>query len=284
MNNSQNGAVEILGEEMARITLSIVIVNWNTRDLLRTCLASLEPEAMSSWDVWVVDNGSTDGSQQMLQTIFPGVHLIANVDNRGYAAANNQGIEASSGRYVLLLNSDTLVPTGAIARLLAFVDSRPGIGAASPRLLQVDGTPQPYAFGHDPTLGYLLRRGFSRAVLRRALHDWTTDVPQRVDWVSGACMLVRREVIDQVGLLDERFFMYFEDNDWCLRMRQHGWTVWYVPEVEITHLGGQSLGQNSAAQRIYHRSLERFYSKHYSIAASLILRLLLAVYRSSVSI
>jgi hypothetical protein len=214
----------------------------------------------------------------MARAEFPAARLIANRANVGFARANNQGIRASQGRYVLLLNSDTVVPPGALAALVAFMDAHPAVGAVGPRLLRPDGAPQPYAFGGDPTIGYLLRRGINRLLFRRPLHDWATDAIQPVDWVSGACLLARRAAIEQAGLLDEAIFMYFEDNDWCLRIRQAGWQVIYNPRVAITHIGGQSLAQNPAARKAYRASLRHFYAKHYGPAASLLLRLLLPLY------
>jgi hypothetical protein len=152
-------------------------------------------------------------------------------------------------------------------------------GACGPRLLQPDGEPQAFAFGGDPTPGYLLRRGFMRLLLRRPLHNWHTTQVQTVDWVSGACLLVRRAAIQQAGLLDEHYFMYFEDNDWCLRMRRCGWQVYYNPQVSITHIGGQSLAQNPAARRAYYHSLDYFYTRHYGPLARLWLRMALVLYR-----
>jgi hypothetical protein len=215
----------------------------------------------------------------MVRAEFPVVTLIANTENLGFARANNQGIRASSGRYVVLLNSDTVVPSGALEALVGFMDAHGDAGAVGPRLLRPDGTPQPYAFGGDPTLRYLLRRGVNRLIFRRPLHDWATDAIQPVDWVSGACLMARRAAIDQAGLLDENIFMYFEDNDWCLRIRQAGWRVYYHPQVAITHIGGQSLAHNPAARRAYYDSLCIFYRKHYGPRALALLTLCLPLYR-----
>ena len=153
------------------------------------------------------------------------------------------------------------------------------MGACSPRLLRPDGSPQPYAFGDDPTLGYLLRRGVSRWLFRRPLHDWDTGAVLEVGWVSGACLVARRQAIEQAGGLDERIFMYFEDSDWCRRMRLAGWKVCYVPAVEITHIGGASVSQNPAARAAYYDSLVYFYGKHYGRVPQALLRLVLALYR-----
>ncbi len=169
----------------------------------------------------------------------------------GFPRANNRGIAASRGRYVLLLNSDTVALPTRSDMLVAFMDAHPEAGVVGPRLLRPDGTAQPYAFGGDPTLGYLLRRGFNRLLRGRYLHDWDTNTIQEVDWVSGACLMVRRAAIEQAGPLDEAMFMYFEDNEWCLRIRRAGWKVYYDPQAAIMHIGGQSLAKNPVARRAY---------------------------------
>ncbi len=230
-------------------------------------------------EVIVVDNASIDGSADMVATEFPQVRLIRNADNVGFARGNNIGIAASTGRYVLLLNSDTVVPPGTLAGLIEFMDAHPQAGACSPRLLQPDGAPQAYAYGQDPSPGYLLRRTFNRLVLHRPLHDWGVAKIIEVEWVSGACLLARRAAIEQVGGLDEAMFMYFEDNDWCRRVRQAGWQIYYVPTLAIIHIGGAGLKQNPTARTAYHHSLEHFYQKHYGWPQRAILKILLPIYR-----
>lgn len=260
--------------------LSVVIVSWNTAALLQDCLGSLlTPPSTISVEVVVVDNASTDGTPGQVKQNWPQVRLIENADNRGFASANNQGLTVCRGRHIALLNSDTLVTSQALSRLVAFIDEHPEAGACGPRLLQPDGRPQAFAFGHDPTPGYLFRRGFNHLLLRRPLHHWNTDQTQSVDWVSGACLIARRQAIEQVGPLDESIFMYFEDNDWCLRFRQCGWKIYYVPTISITHIGGQSRKQNPAAQATYYTSLRYFYRKHYGRASQLWLTLSLPFYR-----
>jgi N-acetylglucosaminyl-diphospho-decaprenol L-rhamnosyltransferase len=258
--------------------LTVIIVSWNTRDLTRQCLQSLRPWP-DLMEVIVVDNASTDGSVDLVATEFPEVKLIRNRDNVGFARGNNQGIAVSSGRYVLLLNSDTIVKPQALTDLVLYMDHHAGVGAVCPRLLTAHGEPQAFAFGSDPSIGYLLKRGLHRLLQHRAIHDWRTDQIQPVDWVSGACLLVRHAVIDQVGGLDENIFMYFEDADWCKRIRQAGWQVMFNPRIEIVHLGGQSLKQNPAARRGYYRSLDYYYGKHFGPIARLSLRLALLPYR-----
>ena len=230
-------------------------------------------------EVIVVDNASTDGSADLIAVEFPEVKLIRNRDNVGFARGNNQGIRVSQGRYVLLLNSDTLVKPDALTQLVAFMDQHAAAGAVSPRLVLPGGEPQAFVFGGDPSIGYLIKRGLYRLVLRRPSHDWHTAQIQAVDWVSGACLLVRRAAIEQVGGLDENIFMYFEDADWCKRIRQAGWQVMFNPQIEIVHLGGQSLRQNPAARRGYYRSLDYYYRKHFGVGPRWMLQAALLPYR-----
>ncbi len=261
--------------------LSIVIVNWNTSDLLqaclRACLASQGPSDLA--EIIVVDNGSSDDSVARVRNTGPGFRVIENTQNVGFARANNQGLAQSHGRYVLLLNPDTVVPPGGLAALVAFMDSHLDAGACGPRLLQTDDTPQPFAFGRDPTPAYLFRRAVERLLRGQPLHNWDTAEVQRVDWVAGTCLCVRRTALEEVGLLDEAMFMYFEDNDWCLRLRRKGWNIYYNPQVAILHLGGQSRKQNPKAREAYYDSLRYFYGKHYGRLSQLWLWLSLPLYR-----
>jgi len=264
------------------MNLSIILLSWNTAALLADCLRYIPAGADGlQYHVIVVDNASTDGSADMVARDFPAVQLIRSAENLGFARGNNLGIYATNPDtpYILLLNSDTVVKPESLTALVRFMDAHPDAGAVSPRLLRSDGTPQPYAFGYDPTPGYLLRRGFNQLVLRRHLHDWATEQLQTVDWVSAACLLVRRAAIEQIGLLDENMFMYFEDNDWCLRIRKAGWKVYYYPQTEIVHLGGQSLKKNPQAQQVYFSSLRYFYRKHYTLWMRVFLASFLPVYR-----
>lgn len=265
--------------QLSNITLSIIIVNWNTEKLLRDCLLALQGTSDSLYNLIVVDNASSDGSVAMLLDEFPDAQIIENPQNVGFARANNQGIQASTSNYVLLLNSDTLVQQGTISALLTYMKNNPKVGVISPRLCQHSGIAQAFAFGDDPTPTYLLRRAIFAKFLGKPIHNWATDEVIDVDWVSGACMLVRRKAIEQAGLLDEQMFMYFEDNEWCRRIRKQGWKVIYYPAVSITHIGGQSLKHNPRAQKAYHASLRYFYRKHYGPLANLWLTLFLPLYQ-----
>lgn len=260
--------------------MTIVIPSWQTRELLLACLAALEPSPPTR-EVVVVDNASRDGSAAAVAARFPAVRLLRNVTNAGFASAVNQGVEvalAGGNGPVAILNADTICTPPALAALAQQLAADDTIGLIGPRLLLPDGAPQPYAFGGDPTLGYLLRRGWSRLWRHRALHDWADAQTRRVDWITFACVVAPLETLRQVGSLDTRFFMYFEDNDWCLRARRAGWGIVRCGAAQVIHIGGASLRQNPAAAAAYRDSLRAFYAKHYGAAARLLLRLLLPLY------
>jgi len=217
--------------------LSIIIVNWNTRDLLAQCIESIYAHPPDgSFDIWVVDNASADGSAEMVRQRFPQVHLIENSENVGFARANNQAIRASSGRYVLLLNSDTCVLSSMLDHLLTFVATHPRVGICGAVALNPDGSLQ--AGGNRfpsliSELSLLLGRECPRSIP-------TDNQPAETDWVGGACLLARRSMIEQIGLLDEQFFMYCEETDWCWRAKKAGWDIFLVPQARYIHLGARS--------------------------------------------
>jgi GT2 family glycosyltransferase len=261
---------------MPKPTVSVIIVTWNVKDLLLRTLARL-PAACApfTWETIVVDNASSDGSNEAVAAAFPATRYLYNDTNPGYAKGNNQGLALAQGDFLLLLNPDTAPDAGALACLVSFLQAHPAVGMVGPALVLPDGSPQPYAFGSDPTPVYLLRRNIKRLARRGPLHDWGAGQAARVDWVSGACLLARREVYAQIGGLDEAMFMYFEDNDWCLRGRQAGWEVWREPAARVVHVGGQSLKQNRRAPAAYYASLRTFYQRHYGAGERLALALLL---------
>lgn len=262
------------------LDLSIVIAHRNGQAVLSECLTSVYCQSSEvSLHVIVVDNASVDKSPEMVERDFPSARVICNSANMGFARASNQGWRASSTDLILFLNNDTRVPASALSELAAFMGAHPRAGTCGPRLVQKDGRVQPFAFGGDPTPSYLLRRGITRLLLNRPIHNWNTTSCQEVDWVSGACLLVRRQALEQVGGFDEKFFMYFEDNDLCLRLRRAGWKIYYNPLVSITHFGGASTQQSSFRTQWYNASLRYFYAKHYSPLARILLELMLPFYR-----
>ena len=267
------------GDPESKITLSIIIVNWNTKEALKGCLESIYASGLHFFEIIVADNASEDGSISMLEEEFPQVRLIKNTRNVGFARASNQGMFLSRGDHILLLNSDTQIEAQALRRIIEFMEEHPQAGAMGPRLVLPDGRPQPYSFGCDPTLGYLLRRGLNLFLRKGYLHDWGTEEIREVDWVSGASLMLRRRALEETGLLDENFFLYFEDNDLCLRLRQKGWKVYFNPMVQVIHLGGESLVKNEPARAEYYRSLLYFYSKHYGKLKTAVLITLLPLYR-----
>ncbi|MBI2941345.1 MAG: glycosyltransferase family 2 protein [Chloroflexi bacterium] len=254
--------------------LSVIIVSFNTRELLGDCLhsvaASLARTPEIRAETWVVDNASLDGSADLVREEFPWVHLTVSPVNVGFAAANNLAIRQSSGRYVLLLNSDTVVRGDALACLVRFLDEHPRAGAAGARLLNPDGSRQQSCF-RFPTLWMSLLDFFpinhrlTNSRLNGRYPEHLHGQEFSIDHPLGACLLVRREVVEQVGLLDEGFFMYCEEIDWCLRIRRYGWDILYAPEPEIIHYGGQSTRQFRSRMFVeLHRSRVRLFEKHYS--------------------
>ncbi|MBM4467019.1 MAG: glycosyltransferase family 2 protein, partial [Chloroflexi bacterium] len=253
--------------------LSIVIVNWNVRDLLRICLHSIFQLPLSNFqrEVIVVDNASSDGSVAMIEEEFPQVQLIANSENVGFTVGNNQGIAASRGRYILLLNPDTEIVGDALATMVEYMDEHPQVGALGPQLLNPNGSIQS-SRRRFPTMttafleSTILQQRFpDNAVLRRYyILDHPDDEIQEVDWVTGACLLARRKTVEEVGLLDEGFFMYSEELDWCRRAKERGWKVVYLPTARVIHHGAQSSEQVKSFQHIqFQRSKIRYFRKHH---------------------
>ena len=260
--------------------LSIIVLTYNTRDLVLKCLDSFYGSATHhGWQIIVVDNGSTDDTARAVAERFPAVELVRSERNLGFAGGINLGLQRATGRVIILMNSDVLASAETLKAAARTLLAQPEIGALSPLLRTPEGKPQPFAFGRDQTLGYLLLRGLRTILGLGPMHQWDVKCPIEVDWVSGACMLVRREVVKQVGLLDEQFFLYFEDNDWCLRMRKAGWRVLYDPRFEVVHLGGASLPQRQRASQIYYQSLLRFTAKHYGAWRAKMVWILLSGYR-----
>ncbi|HEY74205.1 MAG: hypothetical protein B6I35_11445 [Anaerolineaceae bacterium 4572_32.2] len=265
------------------LDLSVVIVNWNVRDLLRRCLLSILASSQTrKFEIIVVDNASTDGSVEMVRAELPAVHLIANTENRGFPAANNQGLAIARGRYVLLLNPDTEIVGDALATMVAFADAHPDVGMIGPQLLYADGSVQS-SRRRFPTLatGFLESTWLERYASRRLLEryeflDQPDDVVQDVDWLYGAALMARREAVEQVGPMDEGYFMYSEELDWCRRFRDTGWRVVYLPAAQIVHHEGKSSEQVVAARHIHFQTSKvRYFRKYHGRVVGEVLRFFL---------
>lgn len=261
------------------LDLSVVIVNWNTRGLLSDCLQSVQATAGDIVsEVIVVDNGSSDGSQAMLAERFPDVRLLQNAENVGFARACNQGVNASSGQYALLLNSDAVLTDTAAQSMVALANQQLHAGVVGAQLRNPDGTFQA-SYTPFPTLlqELLILSGIGRIVYGRWYPSRGPEEdsgPQRVDYVEGACLLVRREAFDKVGGLDEQYFMYAEEVDLCYEMNRHGWEVWYHPDAKVIHVAGASSRNRPVArEEDLYRSRLRFFRKHYGTGAAQLLKL-----------
>jgi GT2 family glycosyltransferase len=241
------------------LNVSIIIVSFNGRAHLERCLQSLHDAPPScSHEIIVVDNSSMDGSADVARR-WPRVRLIENDANLGFAAGNNVGIRASSGQYLLLLNSDTIVPRGAVDALAAALDRDPSVAIVGPRLVNTDGRA-------ELSVGRMVGpwNEFRQKYLMPTRAEQLAREQQFPDWVSGACLLVRREDAEAVGGLDERFFMYLEDVDFCASIRARGRRVLFAPDVEVTHLrGGSRASTERLTERAYRRSQLAFYRKHH---------------------
>ena len=252
--------------------ISIIIVNWNTRQLLRNCILSIYENVNGlRYEIIVIDNGSSDNSANMVKKIFADVKLIVNKENRGFASANNQGILAAQGRYVLLLNSDTVVLPDRLGKAVDFADSHSSAAVVGCKVLNPDKSLQPSCFMFPSVFNMVLSSSYLYKLLsrnpffsRESMRRWDRNDVRHVDVVTGCFLLVRAEAIKQVGLMDERFFMYAEETDWCYRFKQAGWSIMFTPDCEIIHLGGQSSGKIRSEMLVQLRlSILKFIDKHH---------------------
>jgi GT2 family glycosyltransferase len=255
--------------------ISICITTFKAREFLRDCLRSIHdatPEA--SFEIIVVDNGSQDGTVEMLSADFPQVRLIQNDENLGFTRPYNQALRVAGARFLVILNPDTIVHPEALERLMGFLETHPRVGVVGPKVLNRDGSLQKPCRRGDArpwnAISYFTRlsrlfpkRKFFSGYLMTYMDE---DETHPVDGVSGSCMMIRREVIDEIGYLDERFFAYQEDADYCLRARQAGWEVYYYPEAQVTHFGGQGGSRVQPYRSVveWHRSYWLYYRKHFA--------------------
>ncbi|OGP92889.1 MAG: hypothetical protein A2156_10030 [Deltaproteobacteria bacterium RBG_16_48_10] len=248
------------------IDLSLIIVNWNTKEYLLRCLESVfRSGGKNSCEVILVDNGSQDGSAREAKRLFPTIHLIANDLNLGFAKATNQGLHHSSGRYLLLLNPDTEAGQGAIEELVHFMESHPDTGIAGAQLLNGDRSKQNSIANFPSLTTELLNKSLLRWLFPEKFPGKERDYskPIEVDSVIGACLVTRREAMDQVGILDEDYFLFFEETDWCYRMKKAGWKVYHVPQAEVVHFQGRGAEASKKEAKVeYYRSRYHFFKKN----------------------
>lgn len=265
--------------------VSVVIVSWNTREILRGCLRSVfEQTRKASFEVFVIDNNSQDGSAEMVRAEFPEVKLIANPQNRGFAAACNQGMRIASSRYTLLLNPDTIVLDDAISQCVRYADLHADVGVVGCQVLENESRISPTGFSFPSPLNlFLVHSGLSRAFPRSRIFGrpelgwWDRNSEQDVDVVTGMFMLVRREAIAQVGLMDESYFVYSEEADWCYRFAQAGWRRVFTPCARIVHLDGGAKSTSQASKKMFvqlQKSTMIYHRKNLGLAASWLVKLI----------
>jgi GT2 family glycosyltransferase len=262
--------------------LSIIIVSWNTRELLEACLSSIYNNPPDGeFEVWIVDNASTDDTVTVVKSKFAQIKLIQNEINQGFASANNQAIKECTGKYILFLNPDTEIRGDTLNVLMHYLDEHPRTGGVGPKLLNPDGTlqvscyPAPTLFREFSRLFYVKRIS---ALGGYDMHCWDPDLDRNVEVIQGACLLLRKQVFDQVGLLDNKYFMYTEEVDLCFRLRKAGWELYWIPSAEVVHYGGQSTQQVASKMfaNLYLSKIQYFQKNHGSISAS-VYKLLLIV-------
>lgn len=265
-------------EKSAEIDLSIIIVSFNTRDVLLDCLESVYDKTEGiSYEIIVVDNASSDGTTVSVSGRFPGVRLICNGENRGFSAANNQGIGISSGRWVALLNPDTCLIENSFLKIHNYLQEHPEFSILGPGIINESGQQSPTRLWEDTP------QDAAWKIL--GLYNPSNELQRMGDMqealvISGCCFVIRRELFEEIGLLDENYFLYNEEDDFCRRARQHGKRICFFPETSIQHLHGKSTHQPEHRERVIvetYKSNLYFYSKHYSCAWNIILRSLYKV-------
>ncbi|HAX62074.1 MAG TPA: glycosyltransferase family 2 protein [Elusimicrobia bacterium] len=265
--------------------LSIIIVNYNTKTLLDECLGSIyRNPPTDDFEIVVVDNASEDGSVELVQNKYPGVKIVKNEKNLGFAKANNIGIRISRGKYVILLNSDTKILNSSLDKMLDYIDTHPSVGIVGPKLIGEGEEIIQMSWHWYPTIfkeavqKILAPQYISKYKIMRLVVEFLVRKKRNVELVPGACMLVRKKVFDDVGLLDENLFLYFEEPDFCMRVRNAGWKIVFLPEAKVIHKLGQTMKKiGKETLIIYRESQLYFYKKHNSKLQQKLLRLFLWV-------
>jgi len=255
------------------LDISIIVVSFNTKNLLLDCLASIFKTIKGiSFEVWVVDNSSTDGTVEAIRERYPTIKIIKNTENLGFAAANNQAFRQMNGDYALLLNTDTVFTNGAVKELFDFMEANPEVGMACGQLLNLDGSKQ-NSIANFPTIFALF---FNESVLRILLPKKFPSKrreylsPLKVDSCIGACLIVRKKAMEDIGFFDERYFFFFEETDWAYRMKRGGWAIYLVPTAKIFHAQGKTVGSNLHSRIMFYRSRYLFFKKWHKASHLLI--------------
>ena len=242
----------------------IIIVNWNTKKLLLDCIRSIHETVKNiSFEIWLVDNASTDGSLEAVKQNYPDVNIIRNKKNLGFAAANNMALERMRGQYVLLLNTDTILTNGAVEDLFDFMEKNSDAGMACGQLLNKDGSKQNSVANFPGIHSLICNESLLQILFPKKFPGKRREYkkPVEVDSCIGACLMVRKKAMDEVGLLDKRYFFFFEETDWAYRMKQAGWKIYFVPSAKIFHIQGQTVGHNADSRIMFYRSRYIYFKK-----------------------
>jgi len=258
--------------------ISVIIVNWNTKDLLEACLHSItETMEALTYEIIVVDNASSDGSVEMLRQQYPQVKIIANRENRGFGAANNQGFAVMQGQYALMINTDAVLTAGAVGKLWNFAEANPRAAIVCGQLLNADGSKQNSVASFPTMLTLVANTSLLEYLFPRKYPSkrYEHTGPLEVDSAIGACMMVRKKALDEVSFFDDRYFFFFEETDLAYAMKRAGWKIYQVPDALIFHLQGQSIGHNAGSRIEFYRSRYQFLRKwhtgpYYRAAAAVI--------------
>lgn len=272
------------GAAKGEVQISVVVVSYNTREMTLRCLDALTKELTAlTHEVIVVDNASTDGSADAIAAGFPGLRLIRSPRNVGFGAGNNLGMREARGEYLLLINTDAFCSPGAVHGMLTGMDRHPKAAVIGPRLLNADGSLQPSCYRYPSPVRCWLENLWISAIARPATpagdyRRWPHDTETEVDWLIGACMLVRREAYERVGGFDEQFFMYAEETDWQKRMRDAGFGIVLVPGATVTHLGGASgKSEKVKIRAAFFDSLDTYTRKHHGLSGVISMRLAMLI-------
>ena len=251
---------------MNQIDISIIIVNWNTKKLLASCISSIYSNISGlRYEIIVVDNGSKDSSAEMVKSLYPQVRLIENKENLGFAVANNQAFKIMNGRYALLLNTDCILTRGAVEALFNFMEHHPKAGMCCGQLLNLDGSKQ-NSFSNFPCLlEYITNKSLLRFIYRSKFPSKYVSYtnPVEVDSCIGACVMIRKEALEEVGYFDEDYFFFYEETDLAFRMKKKGWKIYFIPNAYIYHAQGKSIGSGATSRLMFYKSMYRFLKKHY---------------------